>query len=286
MEILSNNFKQKLSNKYCCEVCDYYTDRKSNLNNHLHSKKHQKEINGNAKLSNNFICNLCDKSFITNSGLWKHKKKCIDLQSNTIIQTNINDINKDDLIITLLQQNKDLLEVLKIGTHNTTNSHNNNKSFNLQFFLNETCKNAMNIGDFVDSIKLKLTDLEKVGELGYVNGISDIIINSLKQLDVTERPLHCTDPKRETIYIKDEDKWQKENDDKKKLCKFIRKVANKNIYMIQEFKAKYPDCLQSDSRFSDKYNKICLESFKLYDNEKEEKIIANIAKHVIIDKTN
>jgi hypothetical protein len=276
------------SSKFVCEKCNYNTNNKFDFNKHLTTLKHlniDKCLQKNLNKSQPVFCN-CGKKFSCRQSLHVHKKKCIDLQSNTIIQTNINDINKDDLIITLLQQNKDLLEVLKIGTHNTTNSHNNNKSFNLQFFLNETCKNAMNIGDFVDSIKLKLTDLEKVGELGYVNGISDIIINSLKQLDVTERPLHCTDPKRETIYIKDEDKWQKENDDKKKLCKFIRKIANKNIHMIQEYKAKHPDCLQSDSRFSDKYNKICLESFKLYDNEKEEKIIANIAKHVIIDKTN
>jgi hypothetical protein len=202
-------------------------------------------------------------------------------------------MNSDkDLIMMLVKQNSELLEVLKNGTHNTNNSHNNtinnnNKTFNLQFFLNETCKDAMNIMDFVDSIKLQLSDLEKVGEIGYVEGISNIITKNLKALDVTQRPIHCTDKKREVVYIKDEDKWEKEDNDKKKLRKAIKKVASKNQRLILKFQEKHPDCGKASSLFSDQFNKIIVESMGGSgdnDIEKEDKIIKNISKNVTIDK--
>ena len=125
----------------------------------------------------------------------------------------------------LVKQNAELLEVIKNGTNNTNISYNNsnNKTFNLNLFLNETCKDAMNITDFVDSIKLQLSHLESVGKLGFVEGISNIITTNLKALDVTQRSVHCTDKKREVLYIKDENKWEKEDEDKKKLRKVIKK---------------------------------------------------------------
>ena len=201
----------------------------------------------------------------------------------------------------LLQQNSELikeqtdvkqliLELVKNGINNTTNNINtnsNNKTFNLQIFLNETCKDAMNITDFVDSIKLQLSDLEKVGEVGYVEGISNIIIKNLNELDETKRPLHCTDKKRETIYIKDQGQWEKEDDNKSKLKKTINKIANKNIKLITQFREKYPECRKSESKLSDKYNKMIIEAMGgLGDNnvEKEDKIIRNIAKNVVIEK--
>jgi hypothetical protein len=144
----------------------------------------------------------------------------------------------------------------------------------------------MNITDFVDSIKLQLSDLEGVGELGYVEGISNIIVKNLKELDITQRPLHCTDKKRETMYIKDEDKWEKD-EEKKKLHKVVRKVTCKNQNLIPTFKEKHPDCNTYHSKFSDQYNKIIIESMGGKgdnDYEKEEKIIKNISKQVIIDK--
>jgi hypothetical protein len=145
----------------------------------------------------------------------------------------------------------------------------------------------MNIMDFVDSIKLQLTDLEKVGQIGYVEGISNIITTNLKALDVTQRPIHCTDKKRETLYIKDEDKWEKENEEKKKIKKAIKKVANKNIMLLKKFKEVHPDCGESSSKFSDQYNRILIESMGgLGDNdtEKENKIIQNISNASIINK--
>jgi glutaredoxin-related protein len=213
-----------------------------------------------------------------------HKKKCPEI----IVTKNSDDLNEKELIMMLVKQNSELLEVLKNGTHNTMiNNHSNNKTFNLQFFLNETCKDAMNIMDFVDSIKLQLADLENFGEIGYVNGISNIIVKNLKQLDVTERPVHCTDKKREVLYIKDENKWEKEDSENNKMRKVIKKVANKNIRLLQKFKEEHPDCGKSESKYSDQYNKLIVEAMGGSgdnDIEKEDKIIKKIAKEVFVDK--
>jgi hypothetical protein len=145
----------------------------------------------------------------------------------------------------------------------------------------------MNIMDFVDSIKLQLSDLENVGKLGYVEGISNIITTNLKALDVTQRPVHCTDKKRETLYIKDENKWEKEDEDKKKIKKVIKRLVSKNQRLLPKFKEAHPDCIKASSLFSDQYNKIIIESMGgsgENDSEKEEKIIKNIAKNVTLDK--
>jgi len=195
-----------------------------------------------------------------------------------------------DLIIMLVKQNSELLEVIKNGTHNTNISYNNNshnKTFNLNVFLNETCKDAMNIMDFVESIKLQLSDLESIGRLGFVEGISNIITTNLKALDVTKRPVHCADNKREVLYVKDENKWEKEDEQKNKIRKAIKRVATKNLCLIPKFKEAHPDCSRSSSRFSDQYNKIIIEACGGSGNndiEKEDKIIRNIAKLVTIDK--
>ena len=187
----------------------------------------------------------------------------------------------------MMEQSSMMMKVIENGTHNTTthtNSHN--KAFNLNFFLNETCKDAMNITDFVESIKLQLSDLERVGELGYVEGISNIIVKNLKDLDVTQRPVHCTDKKRETMYIKDENTWEKD-EERKKMHKMVRKVADKNARMVPKFKEAHPDCAKSTSRYSDQYNKIIMEAMGGRgdnDFEKEEKIIKRVSKEVFVDK--
>ena len=183
---------------------------------------------------------------------------------------------------------KNLKHVLDYGniTKIVTNTNSHNKTFNLQFFLNETCKDAMNIMDFVDSIKLQLSDLENVGKAGYVEGISNIITTNLKALDVTQRPIHCADKKREVLYIKDDDKWEKD-DEKTKIRKAIKRVACKNQRLLPKFKEEHPDCGKYHSKFSDQYNKIVVESMGGSgdnDMEKEDKIIKNISKNVTIDK--
>jgi len=238
------------------------------------------------------MCDICNKIYSSRNGLWNHKKKCQEIAIPTQ-----NEPTDKELIILLLkehtkimEQNSELLEVIKNGTHNTTNSHNtitNNKTFNLQFFLNETCKDAMNIMDFVESIKLQLSDLENVGKLGYVEGISNIITSNLKAMDVTQRPIHCADKKREVLYVKDEDKWEKEGEDNHKIKRAIKRVVSKNQRLLPQFQEAHPDCVKSSSMYSDQYNKIIIESCGGSgdnDTEKEAKIIRNIAKNVTIEK--
>ena len=156
----------------------------------------------------------------------------------------------------------------------------------MQIFLNEKCKDAMNINDFVKSINLEISDLENIGQLGYIEGISNIILKNLKALDICQRPMHCSDVKRETMYVKDEDKWEKEDSDNKRLKRVIKYVANKNVQLIPEWKKKYPDCVYSDSKSSDQYNRLLLESVggKFDADINETRIIKKIAKEVAIDK--
>ena len=297
-----NVFLVKSSNIFECSICEYTTSRKYNLISHMNSIKHKNTIittennDSLVKVSKTYDCQNCEKKFNDRAGLWRHKKKCVTENVNKEEGHNIkNDTdNKDNLINYLIKENQEfknlILEIVKKDTynnsHNTTNSHN--KAFNLNFFLNETCKDAMNITEFVDSIKLQLSDLEKVGELGYVNGISNIIVKNLKELDVTLRPVHCTDKKRETLYVKDENKWEKD-DEKKKLRKVIKRVASKNQRLLLKFKEVHPDCNTSSSKYSDQYNTIIVESMGGSgdnDLEKEEKIMRNILKQVVIDKEN
>jgi hypothetical protein len=184
-------------------------------------------------------------------------------------------------------------EVMKNGSNNnnTVNNTNminsNNKSFNLQFFLNETCKDAMNMSDFIDSVKIQLSDLESVGKLGFVDGISNIIIKNLEALEIEKRPIHCCDSKRETMYIKDQDKWEKDDNELKRMKELVRTVRDKNISFINTWRDLYPECVLSNSKKTTQFNEICMESFggeKGTKKEKEEKIISRIAKSVIIDK--
>jgi len=281
----------KICYRFFCNTCDYGTNKKSSYADHLRSNKHNRNTELNASA---FKCDNCNKTYKETSGLWRHTQKC--KLNNEKQENNSNETDKDLIMLLikehtkLIEQNSELLEVIKNGSYNTINSNNtnsNNKTFNLQFFLNETCKDAMNIMDFVDSIKLQLSDLEKVGRLGYVEGISNIITSNLKALDVTQRPVHCTDKKRETLYIKDENKWEKEDEEKKKIKKAIKRVASKNSRLLPKFKEAHPDCSKSVSKFSDQYNKIIVESMGGSgdnDAEKEDKIIKNISKVITIDK--
>jgi len=298
MSTFSNHFGAKTSKtsceEYICKKCDYKCCKKYNWDRHILTAKHQKStfsnlcqpITSKNEQSSTFTCQKCNKEYKDKSGLWRHKQKCSEKQNETLDKEIIMMLIKDNSEVKtmMMEQQNLMMQVIKNGTHNTTNTHTNshNKAFNLNFFLNETCKDAMNIMDFVDSIKLQLCDLERVGELGFVDGISNIIIKNLKELDVTERPIHCTDKKREVLYVKDEDKWEKD-EEKNKMKKAIKRVANKNIRLLPSFKEKYPDCNKSTSNHSDKYNKIIVESMDT-DADNENKIIANISKSVMVQK--
>jgi hypothetical protein len=306
MATLSNNLgakgAEKGQNEYVCNYCDYICCKKYNFERHILSTKHIKATESNmsatekeqneqkgAKKSDikSYCCENCGKLYTDRTGLWRHKQKC----SNKIYENKkLNELDKDDLIKTLIEQNAKLMSILENGTHTTNNNTTNNthtnshnKAFNLNFFLNETCKNAMNITDFVDSIKLQLSDLMDVGELGYVEGISKIIVKNLNNLDETERPIHCTDKKRETMYIKDEDQWEKEDENKTRLKKAVNKIADKNIRLLPQFREKYPDYSNSSSKTSDKYDKIVVEVMTC-DQDKNEKIIKKISNATIINK--
>ena len=284
-------------------------------------KKHAKNIldsqNDGTEISSSHFCS-CGKIYATASGLWKHQKKCsifessqnqneiINIESscnnaanaaNTALQPT-DFANLTNLICELVKTNTDIqksvIELCKNGTsNNVVNSNNvnnvnsNNKTFNLQVFLNETCKDAMNMSDFVESVKLQVSDLENVGKVGYIEGISNIIIKNLKEMDVNKRPVHCTDQKREVMYVKDENIWEKEDENNKKMRKAIRMIAHKNICMLKAFREKYPDCEDYDSKKSSQYNKIVYEAMGGKgdnDYEKDTKIIKKIAKQVTIDK--
>ena len=226
MSTNDNILVAKLCSKYLCELCDYTTSKKSSYDKHLDSKKHKNNglsTNDNglvAKLcSKKYTCKNCEKTFNDRAGLWRHNKRCITENEETYLteHSQTNEIQElKEFMKYLMKENTDMksmmMEVIKNGTTNTNITHTNshNKAFNLNFFLNETCKDAMNIMDFVESIQLQVSDLEAVGELGYVEGISNIIVKNLKDLDVTQRPVHCTDKKRETMYVKDADKWEKD----------------------------------------------------------------------------
>jgi hypothetical protein len=303
---------KKVADKFYCKKCDYKCCKKFNWNKHILTAKHLQVTLGDAgdefvakvakssKMTRIYSCQFCKKEYGSRNGLWKHNKTCYQDKSNhKNIDDNDDETSTKQLILLMLQQNNKvqdaLIEMSKQISTNITNSNNGNNSnnnshnqttnnsFNLQFFLNETCKNAMNITDFANSIKLQLTDLISVGELGYVEGISNIIVKNLNALDVTQRPVHCTDKKRETIYIKDADKWEKDEHDVK-LKKFIKTIAFKNQNLFPKFKEKYPDYNDSESVHSDQYSKIVIESYDDTNPENQEKIIKNISRAVTIDK--
>jgi hypothetical protein len=276
-----------------CEICDFKCCKQSNMDKHILTLKHKKndgELQKNLENALKFTCD-CGNIYKYRQGLWNHKKKCINKKEQFNETIDDLDIVDKNLILTLIQQNnelqKQMLEVIKNGTHNTNISNSNNKTFNLNLFLNETCKDAMNIMDFVDSIKIQLSDIESIGELGFVNGISKLIIKNLKALDENMRPVHCSDPKRDSLYVKDANVWEKEDPENNKIKKAIKYISHKNICAIPEWKAKYPDCIYSDSKKSNQYNHIIIEAMGGpgdNDSEKADKIVKKIAKEVTIDK--
>ena len=289
----------KVASKFYCECCDYNTSKKSDYTKHLATDKHKNNENGSKMVVNGsekspkvaiYECE-CGKIYKYDSGYYRHKKNCPGV--NMIISSD--EPKEKELILMLIKQNSQLIQqnadLVKNSSVITTNSHNNtttnshNKTFNLQFFLNETCKNAMNISDFVDSIKLQISDLENVGKIGYVEGLSKIIIKNLNALDVTERPVHCSDSKRETMYVKDEDKWEKEDENNQKVLQAIEDIANKNSKMVKEWKKINPECASSKSHKADVYSHIMIEAVCSNNDANNNKILKKIAKEVTIDKS-
>ena len=286
---------------YECKNCDFKCCKESDWNRHILTPKHKNRTKLNdfvpKNAENNYTCQNCNKTYKARNSLWYHKQKCVKSENIIVTDSSANEVVVlTNLMIEMVKSNGDLqkqmLEICKNGTNidnsiNNSMNNSNNKTFNLQFFLNETCKDAMNIMDFVDSIKIQLADIESIGELGFVNGISKLIIKNLRALDENMRPVHCSDPKRESLYVKDSNVWEKEDSDNKKIKKAIKYISHKNICAIPEWKAKYPDCVYSDSKKSDQYNHIVIEAMGGpgdNDSEKADKIVKKIAKEVTIDK--
>jgi len=316
---MTNNFKQKVANIFICENCNYNTSRKNNYDKHILTDKHKRLMMDNksitTKITQYFEC-VCEKIYIHQSSLCKHKKTCevynsqmVYMNNNSIKNKNIKDeiiksfIQKDEIIKTLIEENKEIKKSLvdvvnkpsvQNTTNNTTNNtntnntNNTNNNFNLNFFLNVECKDALNITDFISGIQLQLKDLENTGKLGYVNGISSIFINALKDMDVTKRPIHCSDVKRETLYIKDNDAWEKENENKEKIKHVIKTISNKNIKLIPLWQQENPNCLNSSSCSNDSFLKIVKGVMNASTDEESnkniDKIITKISKQVTINK--
>jgi hypothetical protein len=324
MDLTEKNSK-KLK-KYSCIICDFNTSNKTGFSRHLTTRKHlnNEGVNKNVNLKNTteievikFKCKGCNKEYESRVGLWLHNKKCLQTHDflkyeSNLIDEPIQEINKqpipekeavNEIVLELVKQNqefKNLLmeqntKIIELSSKSTsivnTTTNNNNNNFNLNLFLNEKCKDAMNIMDFVNDLQIGFNDLENVGELGYVEGISRIFLNGLRQLDVYRRPIHCTDMKRETLYVRDNDEWNKDTADKSKIKKAICKVAFKNMLKIPEWNREHPEAAILDSPTYVEHMKIMMESIgglgkssDIETNKSHDKIIKNIVKNVFVDK--
>ena len=302
---------------YCCDTCDLKFRDKYDFEKHLLTAKHKRLF---AKENETMKCEKCNIDFTTRSGLWKHKQKCLEHQENEFHEEEqekeqekeqeqepepdcpfpekpLNNVITPELIMLLIQQNKEMQHAMiemakKIGnttnSHNTTNIQNNNKSFNLNVFLNETCKDAMNMSDFLNRLDVTTYDFEETGKNGYVQGMCRILENGLNQLELHERPIHCTDAKRETIYIKDNDKWEKDDEKKTKLVSVIKQVGAKNIKMIPQWCKEHPGWNDADSKENDRYLKYVFNSMCGGTDEEIYKNYGDIARYIsritVVDK--
>ena len=307
----------KVAQNFVCEKCNYNTSKRSSYNKHLTTAKHlgkQKETEKLLKVADVNKCEYCYKPYHNRSSLWKHKQKCVYQHRDAVYSGSENNISQEVVekedshtaIFELIKQNqefkellveqqkenqglqKQLLEAVKDVKHVTNNTVNSNNKFNLNFFLNEQCKDAMNISDFLENMQLDMEDLLETGRLGYVNGISRIFINKLRELDTYKRPLHCTDLKRETLYIRDNDVWEKEENSNETLRKLVDKVANKNCKTMRQWTEENPNYTEMDTIENGEFMKLSdaiLGGFGECESKQfGDKIIRNVIKDVLITK--
>ena len=305
MEQNETNLSQKVAMKYSCKLCDYYTCNKSDYTKHLSTRKHKncdfetilkqnetKMSQKSQKIAKQIFCDDCGSIFNSRTTLWRHKQKC----KHNNVSDNYNDLELTDkeIISALIHQNEKLFKIIENGVNTPCSIVNNNlsnvgnKTFNLNVFLNDTCKDAFNITDFVSSIKVNLDDLEHTGRQGYIQGITNIFLKNLNNLEQHMRPLHCSDLKREILYIKNNNEWTKETETKPILTKAIKTIANENIKQIKNWKEKHPDCTDADSKKNNLWLKIVSNSMNGLTEEEGtkniNKIISNVAKEVTINK--
>ena len=294
--------KQGKMPHFYCELCDFKTSKESNMSMHLSTHKHRsrameivlssKKMPKNAENSHDYRCEKCERKFATNSGLWKHKKVCKNGVSTSISSNeHKEEIAKlTSLITQLMTQNSELIKKIGTTNNNTTNNNttnnniNNSKNFNIQFFLNETCKDALNITEFIDSLKITLDDLDYSRKNGLVKGITDVMIKGLKELDVTKRPIHCTDKKRETMYIKDNAKWEKD-EMHEKMRNTIFEIAKKERNALKDWVEDNPDWMETEAKqieYLTIMRNVCEPVEE--DDKNNKKIIRNLTTNVFIDK--
>ncbi len=297
--------------RFYCENCDYKTDKKSSYTKHLNTTKHFELTFSNKKLLEScpdvkHICERCSTEYKSRVGLWKHKKTCVDHIEPTVKKVSVS----EDILLEMMQQNNDLKQMLleqnnawkesnekliennnklanlaSEGKYITNNTQNN---FNLNFFLNEKCKNAISITDFINSLQIGINELELTGQLGYAEGLSRIFIEGLNGLDVCERPIHCSNLRNEVLYVKAGDEWTKEDENRSNLSLAIKELGKKNITQIFEWQKKYPDFKDPYSKQNDKYQNLLVNVMSGSTVEEQQKnmnkIIRNISKQVVIDK--
>lgn len=292
-----------ISSKYFCSYCDYYTNKKSSYDKHLDTRKHLEATNGKVALTDIHKCDICDKVYKSRVGLWKHKKSCVkddtpeekkeEEEKNNKYETLIMLLVKEnqDFKQLIIDQNKKMMEMTEnMGNnhHNTTNTNtNSHNKFNLNVFLNEKCKDAMSLTDFIKDMEISIEDFVETGELGFVDGLSRVMIERINNMDLYNRPLHCTDLKRETVYIKDAEKWEKDLN-KEHLRKAVKGVAYKNDRMRPIWYRETPDVDVLGSENCDKFLKYSQAALGGYGKEEtksfEDKIMRNVLKEVTIDK--
>ena len=307
MEQNETQITSKTPKTFECIKCDFICSKKTDWTRHLSTAKHnlkQNETNETTNAQKNTKnCHCCGLIFNSRTTLWRHKKTCNSeeplskpVSSNSentdfkmlaeLFKLQMNE-NKE-LKELIIEQNKQMMELAKEGKNITTNCNNTNNNFNLNFFLNEQCKDALNIMDFVNTIKLQISDLDMIGRLGYTEGMSKIFIRNLKELDIFKRPIHCSDLKRETLYVKDKDAWEKENGENVKIKQAIKGIENKNIKQLPQWRAENPTAEDTDTKKHLDYQHILCESMggsTLEDDDKKHnKIVRNVAKEVVIDK--
>ena len=304
----------KTAKYFNCENCAFTCSKLSDWKRHISTSKHLHRIKLNDleqdyTQTDKFICKICYKSYKARNSLWYHEQKCKLIEEsveNTIIDASSNELKVlTNLVIELVKNNtelqkqtselqkqnqdfqKQMIDVCqKIQPtiiNNNTNTNSHNKTFNLQLFLNEECKDAMNMSEFINSIEIKISDLVNIGKLGYVEGMSNIIIKQLNDTELNKRPVHCSDAKRETLYVKEENKWEKETQETKQMLTAVRGVNKKNYTLLANWKETHPDCMNSKSNQSDEYMKI---TSKVMDGDVENinKVIKKVAKEVVIEK--
>ena len=297
---------EKNDMKYNCLKCNYITSKKTDYNRHLLTAKHVKNTNGNVletlwsekneknennKNINTFACKKCNKEFLSRSGLWKHNNNCkVELVESPNDNSNNQLPISNDVIMKLLNDNQELKNIIvqqqnqiselipKVGNNNT-NTINNNQKFNINVFLNEQCKDAINLSDFIKSLHVTLEQLDFTNKNGLADGISKTIIDNMSKLSIYERPMHCTDVKRETLYIKENNAWSKDKA-KEKVKSVIKKTSSKNFNALMDWKTLNPDFMKSEDK-TDYFTKTISTIGKSTDSI-DEKVIKKLCKEIYV----